>query len=481
MVDNSRGHRSIAVAGFAVISAYLLFLAWLTSRFSYDDWAGFFLAPLLLIVGLTILHRLLPKVETDSTIRTIIYLGFAAKIVGSFARFYMNKLVLGRGDSTQYYEVGGLIASEFRNFVFGGPAYDYWIPEVSGTAFIRLITAVVFTFTGTSHLGGYVTFSFISFWGLYFFYRAFCLAVPDGLRHRYAAMVFFLPSMVFWPSSIGKEACMITLLGIGTYGFARLLTRERHAYLLLALALVGTGLIRPHVSAIFGLAVVCGFILRRDAGGGGAKKLIGLLVFAATAGILMNRLQTFFDLDAGLDTTAVFAETNERSSQGGSEFAAVQPTSPAQLPWAIVTVIFRPFLFEAGGGAGLVTALEGTVLLILFGWNAPRLVRLPALMLARPYVAYAAVYTVIFSFAFAAIANFGILARQRTQLFPIVTTILALPIDSSVRTRNDLKFAIGEHRNKSIGGNAADRQPSPAGANRLVTVVPLRDLTRGGP
>ena len=284
----------------------------------------------------------------------------------------------------------------------------------------------MFTVTGRTGLGGYVVFSFMSFFGLYLFYRAFCIAVPDGLRRRYVLMVFYLPSVVFWPSSIGKEAWMITMLGIGCYGLARLLTQQRYGYLTVIIGLTGMGIVRPHVAAIFGVGAASAFLLRSNKGGTG-KKLVGLLVFAVIAGVLINQMQSFFDLGNNFDPNAVLEETTRRSSQGGSEFQPVNPTSPAQFPWAVVTVLFRPFLYEAGGGAGMITALEGTILLALFVWNLPRLVRLPTMMVRRPYVAHAIMYTVAFVFAFSAIANFGILARQRTQLYPIATVALAMP------------------------------------------------------
>jgi hypothetical protein len=418
---------------------YLLLFIGVLARNPYDMWAAFMFAPIFFFVGWAILRRLLPKVETDPWIHRVVIGGLAAKLLGGFSRFYANELFLGHGDAENYYFAGSALAAEFRQLIFGGPAFQDALPNFTGTRFIRLVTAIPYVITGSTHLGGYIIFSFMSFWGLYLFYRAFCIAVPDGLRRRYAVLVFFLPSVVFWPSSIGKEAWMTTMLGIGSYGLARLLAQQRFAYPPILVAIAAMGIVRPHVAAIFGVGMGSAFILRRSEGGGGTtKKIFGLLLFAAVAGILMNQLQAFFGLESGLDAQQVFDETSRRSGQGGAQFDTAQPTSPAQLPWAIVTVLFRPFLFEAGNLAGLVTALEGTVLLALFLWNLPRLARLPSLMVSRPYVGYAVIYTLVFIFAFSAISNFGILARQRTQLFPIVVVVLSVPIQTSIRTRKDL-------------------------------------------
>ena len=43
------------------------------------------------------------------------------------------------------------------------------------------------------------------------------------------------------------------------------------------------------------------------------------------------------------------------------------------------------------------------------------------------YAMFAAAYVLLFAFAFASINNFGILARQRVQMFPLMLVLLALP------------------------------------------------------
>jgi hypothetical protein len=46
---------------------------------------------------------------------------------------------------------------------------------------------------------------------------------------------------------------------------------------------------------------------------------------------------------------------------------------------------------------------------------------------SRPYVAFALTFVLVFVAAFGVISNFGILARQRTQVLPFVFVLLSLP------------------------------------------------------
>ena len=51
-----------------------------------------------------------------------------------------------------------------------------------------------------------VLFAVISFWGQFFFYRAFVLAFPKANRRIAALLLFLFPSIVYWTSAFGKDA-----------------------------------------------------------------------------------------------------------------------------------------------------------------------------------------------------------------------------------------------------------------------------------
>ncbi|MDQ1497316.1 MAG: hypothetical protein QOI86_656, partial [Actinomycetota bacterium] len=56
-----------------------------------------------------------------------------------------------------------------------------------------------------------------------------------------------------------------------------------------------------------------------------------------------------------------------------------------------------------------------------------RLARLPAELFRRPYVVFGLVYTLTFIYAFSALGNFGILARERSQVLPALFVVLCIP------------------------------------------------------
>lgn len=445
--------RMALTLGVIAVFGYLAFFAFIMTTRGYDIWGAYLYGPLFYLAGFIMLRIFLPRVEPDPFVHRVMYVVLGLKLVAGILRYYTALWFLGIGDAWAYHEYGSSIAEEFRRFVFGGPAYQRAISDLLGTEFIRLLTGLIYTVIGSTRLGGYLAYSFLSFWGLYLFYRAFRIALPEGEHRRYAVILMLLPSTVFWPSSIGKEAWMTTMLGLACYGMARVLTSARGGYSATGFALAGMMVVRPHVAAIFAAGVAVAMVLRRSSGGvsGTGKKLVGLALVAVAGGILIGQLQSFFDFQDGLDVVGVLEETSRRSTTGSAAYAPVVPTTPIQMPWSIITVLFRPFVFEAGGMAGLVTASEAMLLMLIVVASSARLIRLPKAVVTYPYVALAAIFVLLFCFAFSSLGNFGILARQRTQVFPFLAVLLCIPIKPFLKTRADV---VSEALARKAGGQS---------------------------
>ena len=101
--------------------------------------------------------------------------------------------------------------------------------------------------------------------------------------------------------------------------------------------------------------------------------------------------------------------------------------TPLDFPAATLTVLFRPLPIEADSTQALIASLEGAFLLILavvrFRWIVAALMSIRR----RAYVAFAFVYVAMFIVAYSSIANFGILARQRVQVLPVMLVLLCIP------------------------------------------------------
>ena len=73
----------------------------------------------------------------------------------------------------------------------------------------------------------------------------------------------------------------------------------------------------------------------------------------------------------------------------------------------------------------LASSVEGMLLLGLILWRAPRIVANVRLIRRSPYLMFCTVYTALFIWAWSAILNLGILARQRALVIPFVLALVA--------------------------------------------------------
>jgi hypothetical protein len=205
------------------------------------------------------------------------------------------------------------------------------------------------------------------------------------------------------------------------------------------LGLAGTACVRPHVTLIAFIAMTAAYVLRRRPSPttlGPVVKVVTLVVLGVVGLLVVSQVESFFKIKSvdSSSVDSVLQQTNDQTSQGGSEYDTTGSRSLTKLPWAAVSVLFRPFPMEAHNGQALFAALEGAVLLVICAFSVRRLLTVPRLALRVPYVAFALTYVGFFVFAFASVGNFGILARQRVQVLPFLLVLLAVPLPGRSHT-----------------------------------------------
>ena len=429
---------SLMVFTFGTAVLYVAALVYTLGTASPEVWGALLLLPVL--VGITIpMCSAAGRAQRDARLARLLTVALVLKMVGACARYAVNLQVYnGEADSKAYDHAGRLIAAQLR----GGHLY-FGNGPIKDTHFIEVVTGVVYTIIGNTQLGGFFVFSWLGFLGLYMFYRAFALAVPHGDHRRYALLLFFLPSMMFWSSSIGKEAWMTFTLGAVAYGAARAFERRPFGFVFLALGLWGTEVCRPHMALLILGGLLPAYVLRRAPQFSKAKKrqslkIVGVAALVFAIVFTIGGVEQRFKVSSADSASAskVLDTTQQQTTQGGSSFTPTRVHNPIQLPAAFVGVMFRPFPWEAHTSQGVVSAFEGVFLMLLCLRSLRRLRRIPSEMVSTPYVMFALVYVLVFVFAFSTIGNFGILVRQRVQVYPLFFVMLAIPATARLRNRS---------------------------------------------
>ena len=415
------------VGGVALIVGMI---AWLMEHGSYDTYAAIFVALGLVAISVPMLKQA-ASYETDPRVARLLWIAFWCKLAAALPRYAVAfGLYDGQADAASYDAAGAILARQFRE---GDFVIDIG-RKVQGTGFIQILTGGVYTITGATDLGGFLVFSWFGFWGLYLFHRAFVRACPQGDHLRYAKLLFFLPSLLFWPSSIGKEAWMCLGLGVCAYGAARILSNSRGGILVLSAGLVGLGFVRPHVAALVAAALFLAYALRggprTGSGLGPFGKLIGVVILGGVLILAVGELESFMGVDA-FDRESVeltLDEVTAQTGQGGSNVERSRTDRlPTRFPTAFMNVAFRPFPWQANNAQSLLASAEGVLLMVLIvtGWR--RVLGAFRAAFDAPYIIMAGAYVILFVYGFSSFGNAGILVRQRVQVLPFLIVFLCMP------------------------------------------------------
>jgi hypothetical protein len=379
--------------------------------------------PLLLLITTPLFMRA-SRDESRFDLGGLLALGLIARFAAAYYRF------THAADAATYHLAGSQLAQSYRHLAFN---VDTGSP-VPGTGGMKAITGMVEVLTNSNSFATFLVFAWLGFFGCYLFYRAFVTALPDADHRRYALLIFLWPTLVYWPSSIGKDCWLVFTLGIAALGAARVIRRLNGGYTLFFLGLIAGSFVRPHVTFLLAVAFGVALLVGRRADRPGAitptvvAKIAGLVVLLALGGYLATRTASLLDTAdiQGDSVTVALTESGARTSTGGSVFTPADPTNPLGYVEAAFTVMFRPLPIEAHGTEAFVSSLEVLALAALMITSWKRLASVPRRLRSQPYVALAAAYLLMFFFAFGTISNFGILARERSQAMPFVFVLLAL-------------------------------------------------------
>ncbi len=425
------GWRAVAAIVF-IFDLGLATWLWVTDPAQWPVGAAIAVMPLLLLATMP-LFVWAARTETRFDLAGLLATGLLLRFAGSFFRFQ------NAADATVYHGIGSTLAASFRHFDFAGDVRGR-VPGTGGMNFIAGLAEVV---TNANEFATFLLFAWLAFIGCFLLYRAFVIALPTADHRRYALLIFLWPTMLFWPSSLGKDSWMIFTLGIGAIGAARVLVRRPGGYTLLAVGTLLGSVVRPHVVLLELVAFALAFLIGRQPDRGGAitpssvGKVAGLVVLLILGAVLVQRFGTLVgssdltDVDSVLAINAnahrsrrfgVLARRSHRSGRlRRSCCHRVVPPVPQRNRWARTDGRGCRSLCAPGALHHRRGGVSSTI---------PRRLR------TEPYVTLALTYVLMFIFGFGTIANFGILARQRSQLVPFAFVLLSVTAATASQGRS---------------------------------------------
>ncbi len=367
--------------------------------------------------------------ENNQWLVRIMTIGLVLHLVAAPTQIFVVEHVYGGiADWTRYTHQGAILAPNFHRFDFTLAGAN--LRQIVNDGSVSIATGIVMAIVGVNVTATFLVFSWVSWVGCIFFYRAFTLTFAGADHRRYALMLFFLPSLIFWTADVSKESIMMLSLGLVAYGGAKIFARRRGGFTLLVPGVVIGYYVRPNelllVLSGFAVAMMLPTAAARQ-NLGGLRRFFGLVVLS---GLLFISVYVTLHYLRGGGGTLSLNQTHQNNQGVGTGFGSSgipYSTDPITWPRDLYEVLFNPLIFKAHGNAQRVAGLENTILIILILKSLRNLRILPRAAFARPYLMLCAVYSVIFIYTFAALGNLGLIERERVMLLPFLLVLLCTP------------------------------------------------------
>ncbi len=432
----------------------------------------------LFVAGRPIIQRVAaaemkPWLVNVMTVSLVLHLAAAEAQIFVTDHFYH-----GIADWLRYDNQGAGLAVGFRHFNFSlAPGH---LGGIVNNGSVSIAAAIVFTLVGTNQLAAFMVFSWLAFCGTIMFFRAFSLTFAGADTRRYAYLLFFFPSLIFWTADVSKEAIMILSLGMTAYGGAKVLARRRGGFVLIVIGGALGILIRPNEFIV----LMAGFTLAMMVQPSGARRNLGGIRRAAgtvfLGGLLgLSVFLTLKYLHTANGTLSLQATAANNSGTGAGFGSGGVPYSSNIITWPrdLYVILFDPLPFNFHGFGELIAAFENTFILGVVLASLRHLKIVPRTAFARPYVMMCAFYTFGFIYAFAALGNLGLITRERTMLLPFLLVLLCIPraprhekprYEWELRRKDRLRFrnAQAARRGAVPSPLLTTAGPSPAGGGR---------------
>lgn len=411
-----------------VFLAVLLLVPALLAVVPSAEWLAVAVYLSVISIGAVLLYQLLLKRVDPTFPASLFVLAYLAKLLSCVARYWMVfDLYDGAADAPVYHQHGQILAQYFRVFDFS--VMQHYVVRGEGTTMLAYVTGFLYTILPVSMAGAFFFFSALAFTGTVLCYCAARVAWPEADLRYYTLGIFFLPSILFWPASLGKDAWILCWSGLAIWGWVSFMRRHQtKALLWILLSLYMLQLVRPHVAAFVVMSMGAAYLLYGTRGQRSIVAwLIGGVVVAVVGYFMVTAGARFLQLD-DLSATSLQTRIQEqqvRTMQGGSRYQPVSIFTPRGFIAGVITTAMRPFPWEANSGQMLITSLE-TIAWLIFCWRQRRAFwRKMRNLRQDPVAVFALCYTITMLLALTSLGNFGIIARQRVMALPFLWMLFA--------------------------------------------------------
>ena len=365
---------------------------------------------LVVLIGIYLLQRqvLIPRLEKLDRInmhRTgIVYVDVLLTLHFLLFATYYTYALLRESDSLEYYNV----SSEALSWV------STW---GSDSQFVAFLTYPFSNALGLSYTACMLVFAFIGFQGVLLFYLTAREHVfgtkPIFGRFTLTELMFLLPNIHFWSSSIGKGSTMMLALGVVVYGISRYNRISRMVMITAGAFFVY--MLRPHILFVLllGTGTAMFFSFTK------VKLYVKVILIVLSLGVIYVISDNLVEY-TGSENLNIFESKgiSKRASDLSVKAKSGVNISNYNQVQKLFTLLYRPLFFDAPGILGLIVSFEN-LLYLIFTFQFIR----KGIPRWRDQSGFIRIAMFIFFYGAVSLAqiagNLGIAMRQKAQIMPL--------------------------------------------------------------
>lgn len=367
----------------------------------FSDW---FIAPLVLLFLLYLVRKKYQSVSYQ--FKKYVYPSFFLRVLGALLYTVVISEYYGFGDSHNYYqgvldlhkavdtdwsylkEIYGKWKLEPNDPLFPFFYYDgtgtvhYYMQEIRTYNVSRLALPLSLLFN-KSFLAISFSISYITFLGTWRIYQLFYEIYPH-IKKKLALSILFLPSLLFWSTSLLKDSFCLAALGYLIYSLHDLIMQRRPTISNMLSIVISSSILinlKPYIlvslASVFSVWVFFRYrnqikdrLLRRFS-------TIGFVLLALSFGLAFTSLLSATDSAKQLSSETLAQAVNStqqnfdniKGAGSGSNFKVAKTETIGGLitnfPIGIMNTYFRPFFWDVRSPIALLSAFEAFLFLLV--------------------------------------------------------------------------------------------------------------------
>jgi len=371
-------------------------------------------------------------------------MSYAAHVVSALSMVVIVRTAYGGGDMFAYFRVGVFFSERLRADFFdmaprlleilfqrSEPLPMPGIAVGSNTGSMQALSGFICLIAQDSLYAAGVLLASASFAAKLALLRAMKAGLPDVPARLVLVACMLVPSAVFWSSGLIKEPVAVVGLSAMVYGGHLVAHRDRRFSGVVCVLAGGllAGLFKGYLLPPFGIGAGFFYASRAIFASGRVIRprylflgaMLALISIAVT-GIAMPHFAP-----EAFEDEAISAQGVGQRITGGSNYTFGEGSLVSQLPLALLTVLYRPFIFEASSVLMFLNALEtlAAAVATVVALSRTSLVATIRYVLLRPALCFCLGFVATLAVGVGlTTTNMGTLSRYRMPLVPFYALLL---------------------------------------------------------